>query len=113
MGTLAVDYMFMHGTQRLGEERGMPILVGRDIADGVEGTGMIFARVVPRKGVHPYAVKCLALDIARLGHQRIVLKSDDKPAIVALKEAARSERPEIIVMEESPVHDSASNGAVE
>ena len=94
-------------------KRGMPILVGRDIADGVEGTGMIFARVVPRKGVHPYAVKCLASDIARLRHQRIVLKSDDEPAIVALKEAARSERPERTVMEESPVHDSASNGAIE
>ena len=111
--TLAVDYMFMHSTQGPDEEKGMPILVGRDIADGVEGTGMIFARVVPRKGVHPYAVKCLASDIARLGHQRLVLKSDDEPAIVALKEAARSERPERVVMEESPVHDSAWNGAVE
>ena len=83
----------------------MPILVGRDIADETEGTGMIFARVVPRKGVHPYAVKCLASDIARLGHQRLVLKSDDEPSIVALKEAARCERPERIVMEESSVHD--------
>ena len=45
--TLAVDYMFMHSTQGPDEEKGMPILVGRDIADGVEGTGMIFARVVP------------------------------------------------------------------
>ena len=81
--TLAVDYMFMHSTQRPGEEKGMPILVGRDIADKTEGTGMIFARVVPRKGAHPYAVKCLASDIARLGHQTLVMKSDDEPSIKA------------------------------
>ena len=105
--------MFMHSTQRPGEEKGMPILVGRDIADEMEGTGMIFARVVPRKGAHPYAVKCLASDIGRLGHQTLVMKSDDEPSIKALKEAARSERPERVIMEESPVHDSASNGAVE
>ena len=74
---------------------------------------MIFARVVPQKGVHPYAVKNTAADIALLGHPEIVFKSDAEPSIVALKEAVKMERHERIVMENSPVHESKSNGVIE
>ena len=41
------------------------------------------------------------------------MKSDNEPAIVALKQAVKAERPEEIIMEESPVGESASNGEVE
>ena len=130
--TVAIDYMFMHESQDIREEKGMPILVARDLIDGGHGTGMIFARVVPNKGVQPYAVKNLAADIALLGHPEIVLKSDGEPSIVALKEAVKMERPERIaieslpadesaklemparmVLESSPVKESRSNGAIE
>ena len=73
---VAMDYMFMHESQSENEEKGMPILVARDLLDSERGTGMIFARVVPQKGVHAYAVKNLAADIALLGHSELVLKSD-------------------------------------
>ena len=43
----------------------------------------------------------------------MILKSDGEPSIVALKEAVKAERPERIVLEESPVSESKSNGAVE
>ena len=49
--TVSVDYMFTHETQEPGDERGMPILVMRDIHSDDCGTGMIFARVVPREGM--------------------------------------------------------------
>ena len=111
--TLALDYTFMYETQREHEEKGMPILVIKDLKQESSGTGMLFAHVVPQKGVQPYAVKTLAGAIAQLGHQEIVLKSDGEPAIVALKEAAKRERNERIVIEASPVKESRSNGAIE
>ena len=70
--TVSVDYMFMHEAQELDAERGMPILVMRDVNSGGCGTGMIFARVVPAKGVNPYAVKNTAADIASLGHPELI-----------------------------------------
>ena len=57
----------------------------RDLLDAEKGTGMLFARVVPNKGFHPYAVKNLAADIALLGHNELVLKSDGESSIVAWK----------------------------
>ena len=72
----------------------MPILVIKDLKQTSAGAGVIFAQVVPQKGVQPYAVKTLAGAVAQLGHREIVLKSDGEPAIVALKEAAKRERSE-------------------
>ena len=111
--TLTIDYMFMHEYQGETEEKGMPVLVTKDVNDGGRGTGMITARVVPRKGAQQYAVKGLASDIAMLGHQELILKSDGEPSIVALKEAAKMERGERIVFEESPVGESKCNGVIE
>ena len=96
-----------------GEEKGMPILVAKDINQNGTGTGMMFAYVVPQKGVQPYAVKTLAGIVAQLGHQELILRSDGEPAIVALKEAVKRERAERIVLESSPVKESRSNGAIE
>ena len=53
MPTIAADYMYMSESQRESEERGMPILVARDLRDSTGGTGMVFARVVPQKGGAP------------------------------------------------------------
>ena len=111
--TVSLDYMFMHGNQEEDEERGMPILVVKDEPKEGTGTGMVFAYAVPQKGVQPYAVKKLAETIGQLGHPEIVLKSDGEPAIVALKEAAKRERAERIVTEETPVKESKSNGGIE
>ena len=113
MPTVSVDYMYMHESQERHEEKGMPTLVARDVNQGSVGTGMLFARLVPTKGVNPYAVKSLAKDIAALGYTELVLKSDGEPAISALKQAVRMERHERIVIESSPVKESKSNGAAE
>ena len=111
--TVAMDYTFMFDTQNENEEKGMPILVMKDIKQDEVGTGMLFAQVVPAKGVQPYAVKTLAGVVAQLGHQEVILKSDGEASIVALKEAAKRERMERIVLENSPVKESKSNGAIE
>ena len=63
----------------------MPILVTVD-----HNTDMTFTSVIPRKGVHPYAVVRACNDIALLGHTHLVLKSDNEPAILALKPAIKN-----------------------
>ena len=45
-----------------------------------------------------------------LGYRKLIFKSDNEPAIKALKQAINNERQEEIIMEESPVGESASNG---
>ncbi len=49
----------------------------------------------------------------QLGHKRICLKSDNEPAVLALKEAVRRESEWEIVSEEAPVKDNQSSGMVE
>ncbi len=46
-----------------------------------------------------------------MGRKRIILKSDDEPAMLALKDAARRESEMEIVLEEAPV--SIGRGAGE
>ena len=64
----------------------MPIVVAKD-----SKTKMIMARVVPSKGVDSYAVETVKKMVERLGHRKIIMKSDNEPAILALKEAVRRE----------------------
>ena len=86
----------------------MPILVIKD-----EHTKRISAHVVPEKGRNPHAIKILRRGIENLGYKKMILRSDQEPAIMALKESVKRERDEDIVMEESPVGESASNGSIE
>ena len=104
---ISVGYMFME-TDDKDAGRGMPILVSRD-----RKTKWINAAVVTQKGNCPYAVKRLSEDIGALGYNRIVLKSDQEPAIKDLKARVKAERGEEIIMEESPAYEHRSNGEVE
>ena len=78
---MGIDYFWM-GEKN--EEIGMPIVGGMD-----EASGSLIADVVPEKGRHPHAVKRLGERIEELGYRKIILKSDDEPAIVALKAGAK------------------------
>ena len=66
-----------------------------------------------QKGVCAQAIQRLSGEIGKMGHSELILKSDAEPAIVALKQKVRQERPERIVLEESPIKESQSNGAIE
>ena len=76
-------------------------------------SGTIKAHLVEQKGVDACAIKRIVRDIALLGYKKIIFKSDNEPAIIALKQAIKAERPEEIILEESPVGESASNGKIE
>ena len=110
---VAIDYMFLRDGEHIHDGISMLVLVARDIHRGTCGAGMVFARIVPQKGVDAYAAKSLASDIAMLGYNEVVLKSDNEPSIMALKAAVKAERIERIIMEQSLVEDSRANGSIE
>ena len=84
----AVDYMWMiDGDDPRDEDlRGMPILVAAD-----ECTDWICAWVFPEKGETWYAIRALAGYIEDTGHKRVIMKSDQEPAIIKLKAAVMRE----------------------
>ena len=77
-------------------------------------TKFVFARVVPRKGRHPYTVRRVGQDIsAILGCKRVIIKSDQEPAIKKLKAQVRLEFDLEVPDEESMAYDSQSNAEAE
>ena len=82
--TVAIDYAYLGDPTAEGDEKASPILVlksGRDRWTSSE--------VYPAKGVQqPWCAKNLARELAALPWQRFTLKSDQEPAISALKAEA-------------------------
>ncbi len=75
----------------------MPIVV-------VKGskTKMIMAKAEPSKGVENYAVEVAKRAVECLGYSKIIMRSDNEPAILALREAVRREMDVEIVLEAVP-----------
>ena len=71
--------------------------------------------MVPKKGVDAHAVKMMGREIKLSGYSKMILKSDQEPAIRELIEAVKRERSEMIEIqcEESPVGEHKSNKEVE
>ena len=77
-------------------------------------TQMLFAHVVPRKGmISQHGADAMEKDIEKLGYKEIILKSDGEPAIRAVQEEVKRRRTENTLLENSPPGDSRSNGAAE
>ena len=109
--TVVTDYMYLNAQEenKDGEDiKDMPVLTMKD-----SELGVVRADMVPGKGVNAYAVSRAKSHIQRLGHKTMVYKSDNEPAMVALKGAVKNEVTEDLVMEESPVEDSQANGIIE
>ena len=87
---------------------GIPILVGKE-----EKSGWYMAAVVPSKGRCTHAVRKIEEMMDSLGYTKVVMKTDQEPAIMELKDSVRRSRVEEIIPEESPVEDSRSNGYIE
>eukprot|EP00971_Amphidinium_carterae_P334302 6469495-Amphidinium_carterae.1 len=59
-------------------------------------------------------VKWLKLHVIAAGHQQILWKSDQEPAVLALRDELRRQVPEVaIISETSATRDSQGNGAIE
>ena len=70
----------------------MPILVIKS-----HKARWILSHAVPSKGTkHPWGAKCLAAALVQSGFPKVILKSDNEPAVVELKRAAvRAAREEV------------------
>ena len=83
-------------------------------------TEVQYTHVIPKKGLDSYAVKRIVQDIERnFGYKKFILKIDQEPAIMVLKEAiirhlkaGHGDQIQVLC-EESPVGESQSNGSVE
>ena len=76
---------------------------------------MKFAHMVEEKGPNEYAIAQVKEDIESMGIRRMIFKTDQEPAIVALRERvieALGRKVEVID-EESPVGDHQANGEIE
>ena len=82
-------------------------------------TKCVFAHAVRRKGAEAHVVQQVVDDISWIGHTRLVLRSDNEPAILALvNEALRGLRVQMeeidtVAAEGSVPYDPQTNGAAE
>ena len=59
-----------------------------------------------------FPVKVLRNFISMMGYNGVIMKSDNEPAILALKEEVKTHSEVEIVPEESPLYASKSNGEI-
>ena len=110
---IGIDYTYPRQSKdKRSEEGSMPIIVMKNSKDK-----WVSAFVVPQKGVCEYAVKAVSREIQNAGYNKVILKSDQEPAIKELLQAVKRERAEKIEFagigeEESAVGESESNGMV-
>lgn len=103
---IAIDYMYMNEDDE--ESDSNTIVVLKDRSNGTR-----YADTLPAKGRDAYSVERLDRNLRSLGHSRIILKTDQEPAIEALKETVRERLTIEIIPEQSPKYESASNGMIE
>ena len=100
------DYGFLGSRD---EEETVAVQIARDV-----DTKMLFAHVVPRKGlIANHGVNQMLRDLDTLGHKKMRLKSDGEPALVSIQEEVKRQRAYETLLENSPVGDSRSNGIAE
>ena len=107
---VSFDFCF---ARRVGQQKADPIIVARDHA-----TRVTFAHMLPGKSTahelySRHVLNLVLRDLEYLAHKKVVLKSDQEPAMLALQHRVRQARGEQTILENSPVEDSASNGTVE
>ena len=69
--------------------------------------------MLKRRGANSYAIKRLGQEIRRLGYPKVILKSDQEPAIKSHKEAVMDIDVSEIIPEDSPAYEHQSNGTIE
>ena len=103
-------------------DKGTPVLVYK-----LKPVGWFGAHTVPHKGANVYAVRRLAQDIRWFDYLRVLWKSDQEPALTALRDAAQMQLGASVVLgttgngesevgltyDESAVGESPSNGVAE
>ena len=107
--TISLDYCFMNGEDE--DEPDAPkILIMYD-----DHRECLWAIPVEQKGAVEWVVKFIVEKLDNIGYRGvpITIKSDQEPAILALKNAIAARRSGTTTPIDSPVRESQSNGAVE
>ena len=99
------DYMFLGEKDTEGTT---PILTLKD-----DKQYSVFADVVPQKGAHDFVTKQILEDIDTTGFTDIIFKTDNEPAIVAVRNEVKQNRSHKTVPENSIRGQSRSNGFIE
>ncbi len=86
---------------------GQPILVLK-----TRNTQVVAAGVVPVKGPHTHSVDLIVKFLKFVGERKVILKSDQEPAILALRGAVMAHSEFSVSGEESAVGDHSANGAI-
>ena len=108
---VGIDYGFLNDRQDGEPVESAPILVTKALPDR-----WISGSMVPRKGDEEFAAHRLKAEVLGTGAKQVVIRSDQEPAILSLKEAeaARALQEGVVVkFEESAVADSRGNGLAE
>ena len=103
---ISADYCFLGSEE---DESQAPVWVMTD-----HETKAVFAYVCESKGSESKGlVDQVVEDINKLGHTKVILKTDQEPAIRDVQRAVRDKRRQATILENSPVGESQSNGRVE
>ena len=109
---IAIDFGHLNGRDDLLQEAASaPILVSKCNRDR-----WICTAIVPINGADEYAVAGLKNDVICSGFTEVLVRSDNEPAILALKESAATAlmlAGVTVKIEESALYDSQSNGLAE
>ena len=109
---VSADFAFLkQGCQ----EKIHPVLGARHHKTRVSFAHPVQGKSTRNEAYSTFAVNALLQDIRFLDHKKIILKTDQEPAMVALQERIRQLRidpGEQTILENSPVGESQSNGVV-
>ena len=108
---IAIDCGYLNDRDDQMREAGAPILVSKCDRDRWIG-----AAIVPTKGADEYAFAELKNDVICSGFTEVLVRSDNEPATLALKQSAATALKLAgvsVKMEESALYDSQSNGLAE
>ena len=94
------------------DEASVPCFVVRD-----HRTRLTFAHALQGKATNEtyggFLIKSVVADIARMGYRRVRFRTDQEPACLALQSRVKEQSDIEIVLQNSPVGESQSNGAAE
>lgn len=75
---------------------------------------MTWATTIPMKGPDLFSVNFMLACLNETGYNRLILKSDGEPSIIALKREVKAKATGIeVILQEAPTGDHSANGAVE
>ena len=107
---MSFDYCFPWGYGSGGEDKTIPVLVGRE-----DEHSATVCSIVPKKGAaYKKVVQRVAEWMDETGYPRMIIKTDQEGPIKSLQDEVQElRRDKVTIPENSPKNDPASNGAAE